>query len=802
MRRRGCRGNTFAQSHPNAVKLLSRLLLGLVLLAVVIAAAGFVFLRQSLPQLDGDAEAAALTAPVEIDRDSLGVVHIRAESRRDASFALGYVHAQDRLFQMDLLRRASAGELAALLGPDLVSTDSVLRPHLFRQRAAEVLAALPADHRAVVEAYAAGVNAGMEALGARPFEYAVLRQRPAPWQPEDSFLAAYAMFLDLQRDDLDDELDAFAKEAVLPPALVRFLDPGGDEWDAPLVGDSIVPPPPPPADSLGGWAPREAGDVAFESGYLAALVADAERVGSNNWAVAGSRTASGGALVANDMHLGLSLPHIWYRAAISVPDAEGTTQTTSGVTLPGAPLVVVGSNGHVAWAFTNSYGDYADLVRLVPDAGLTNVIATASGTAMVDTLYETIEVAGADPVRLAVPMTPWGPVLYRDGRGDQYAVQWGAHRAEAANLRLLDLEGARTLDEALDIANGAGIPAQNFVAGDREGRVAWTIAGQIPARQGHDGSRPVDSTDPNALWTGFLAPADVPRVVDPGDGLIWTANARVVDGEALDRIGDGGYASGARAKQIRDGLRALTRPATEADMFAIQLDDRALFLQRWYDLLVRTLDAAEPTEARRAALDRLAAWEGEANATSRGYGLVKRFRQSVGATLASALLADAQTVWSGATSLSEAAIWRLATEKPAHLLPADAESWDALLLDLADRAAAESPATWGDENTAAIAHPMADALPVVGRWLRMPAAPLDGDAWTPRVARSSFGASQRMVVTPGREDEGILHMPGGQSGHPLSAFWSAGHDAWVEGRPLPFLPGRAVHTLRLLPSAR
>ena len=215
----------------------------------------------------------------------------------------------------------------------------------------------------------------------------------------------------------------------------------------------------------------------------------------------------------------VSLPHIWYRAAISIPDAEGTTQTTSGVTLPGAPLVVVGSNGHVAWAFTNSYGDYADLVRLVPDAGLTNVIATASGTAMVDTLYETIEVAGADPVRLAVPMTPWGPVLYRDGRGDQYAVQWGAHRAEAANLRLLDLEGARTLDEALDIANGAGIPAQNFVAGDREGRVAWTIAGQIPARQGHDGSRPVDSTDPNALWTGFLAPADVPRVVDPGDGL-------------------------------------------------------------------------------------------------------------------------------------------------------------------------------------------------------------------------------------------------------------------------------------------
>ncbi|MEM1057316.1 MAG: penicillin acylase family protein [Bacteroidota bacterium] len=785
------------------MKILARVLLALLVVILLLVVSGYIYLRQSLPDLDGEIALGGLERAVEVERDSLGVVHIRAESRTDAARALGYVHAQERMFQMDLLRRASAGELAALLGADLVPTDSVLRPHLFRQRAMEIFEALPADHRAAVEAYAAGVNAGVAALGARPFEYALLRQKPVQWRPEDSFLVAFAMYLDLQRSDLDDELDVFAKEATLPPALVRFLDPGGDEWDAPLVGDPIAPVSPPPPDSLGGWQPGPSGTAgSFEAGYLSALRAEAERVGSNNWAVAGENTASGAALIANDMHLGLSLPHIWFRAAWTVPDASGQDQTMTGLTLPGAPVMIVGSNGHIAWGFTNSYGDYADLVRLVEEPGMPNLVQSDSGTVAVDTLREVIEVAGGEPVTLDIPMTPWGPVLYTDGRGDRYAVQWGAHRAEASNLGLMDLEGARSLAEALDIANEAGIPAQNFVAGDREGQIAWTLAGQIPDRAGRTGQRPVDSTDPEARWAGFLAPEDIPRIEDPKEGLIWTANNRLVDGDFLRLIGDGGYANGVRAFQIRDGLRAMDGPATPADMLAIQLDDRAVFFERWHTLLSDLLREAEPTDAREDALARLGDWEGEASVTSPGYGIVRRFRQTLGAHLASSLLADALTVWPRATSLPEAAIWRLASEQPVHLLPPDAESWDALLIATADEAIRESPATWGEENTAEIEHPMADVLPVLGRWLRMPADPLDGDAWTPRVSRSSFGASQRMAVAPGHEDQGYLHIPGGQSGHPLSPFWGAGHDAWVEGRPLPFLPGRPTHTLRLVPGSR
>ena len=381
---------------------------------------------------------------------------------------------------MDLLRRAASGELSALLGPTLLSADSVLRPHLFRERAQAAYAALPDDHRAILDAYASGVNAGTDALGARPFEYLVLRQAPEAWRPEDALLAAYAMTIDLQRADLDDELAVFARTEALPPALARFLDPGGDRWDAPLAGEAISAPPPPEADSLGGFLPTPVGESEITDGFLSALQRDALRVGSNNWAVSGARTESGAAMVANDMHLGISLPNIWFRASMTVTPEAGVARTVTGVTLPGTPLVIVGSNGSVAWGFTNSYGDYVDLVRLEMEPGMTNLVRTDTGTVELSTQRETLFVAGADSVLLDVEISPWGPVLLEDGRGDRYAVQWAAHRPEATNLRLIELEEATTLDEALDIANRSGIPAQNFVAGDSE----W------PHRLDHRGTNP------------------------------------------------------------------------------------------------------------------------------------------------------------------------------------------------------------------------------------------------------------------------------------------------------------------------
>lgn len=769
------------------------LIASVVLVALLILAVGGAtwFVRGSLPQLEGTRTLPGLAAEVTVERDAIGVPLITAGSREDAARALGFVHAQERFFQMDLLRRASSGELAALLGADLVDVDRAHRVHRFRTTAAEAVAALPPHHRAVLTAYAEGVNAGLDALRVRPWEYAVLGQRPEAWREEDSFLVAASMFLELQSSDLPREMERAAIEATLPEALAAFLYPGGDAWDAPLDGSVLPAPPVPTPDQLDGFrpGPPPADTVRTQDG---------PGLGSNAWAVAGSRSASGVALLAGDMHLGLRLPHIWYRAALAYP-AEGGTRRVVGVTLPGVPAVVVGSNGHVAWSFTNSYGDYFDTVRL--ELERPGIVRTADRLVPLDTLREVIRVAGADADTLDILMTPFGPVVGTDHAGESVALRWTAHHAEAFNLVLMDLEGVETVAEAAALGPRIGIPAQNMHLADATGSVGWTLAGRIPIRT-HDGQRPTTSTDPEAAWSGFRDAA--PQVLDPEDGLIWTANNRVVSGDDLAAIGLGPYSHGARAFQIRELLDG-AQGFREADMLAVQLDDRALVLQRWRDLLLETLDAAEPTETRRAVREAVAAWEGRATAEAVGYPVVRAFRNRVAAAALLPLTAPARAALGDTVIVeTEAPTWSLVTERPPHLLAEGVASWEALLLDAADEAARAcdgsfQTCTWGEANRLRMAHPFADVLPFVGGRLAMPEAEQPGDSRVPRVSGPSFGASQRLVVAPGREEDGFLHMPGGQAGHPFAPYWGAGHDDWLLGRPAPLLPGAPRWTLRLTP---
>lgn len=775
--------------------------LGLSLLILLLAAfgGGFLWLRASLPTLDGEERLTGLSASVTVERDSLGIPTITGDSRIDVTRALGFVHAQERFFQMDLLRRAGAGELAALLGPDLIDTDRSFRPHRFRARASTVLAQMDAADRTLVDAYTEGVNRGLEQLGGRPFEYLALRSEPLPWRPEDSVLVLYAMFIDLQRTDmLAHEWINVVRANSLPPALLRFLTPDGDRWDAPLLGDSMTPPPIPTPEDLEGYRVGDAYSPTRQP-------TDNPARGSNNWAVAGSLTAHGGAIVADDMHLTLRLPNIWYRASLVFSQANGMERRVTGATLPGAPAVVVGSNGALAWGFTNSYGDYGDLVRLVPDPSQDGYVRTHDASVPLDTLVERIEVAGGDPVTMDVIESPWGPVLHRDPDGTAYAFQWTAHHPDAVNFRLIAMETTDTVAEALDIANQSGIPAQNVMLGDRDGHIAWTIMGRLPRREGRDGQRPIASTDPDARWDGFLDPASYPRVIDPPEGRLWTANSRVVDGEDLAKIGLGPYIHGARAQQIRDGLRALQAPIDEADLYALQLDDRALFYTRWRDLLLTVLEQAPETPHRASMRTALADWSARADTADVGFRLARTFRYRTQQVLFPALQAGLDEQ---AQAEPEAALWQLVSHRPAHLLPPSYPSWEDLLLQLADRVALDADSdqdgdvdeyTWGAWHRSRVEHPMADAIPMFGASLRMPAFPVNGDTRMPNAMQQGFGPSQRMVVAPGREEDGIFQMPGGQAGHPLSPYWGAGHEDWAFGRPTPFLPGPTVWTLTLRP---
>ncbi len=784
---------------------LVRIAGGVAIVLVLLCGAAFLVLRASLPQIDGEFAVSGLEASASIDRDAEGIPVISAASRADLAFATGFAHAQDRFFQMDMIRRQAAGELSALVGNVALDVDKRLRFHRFRSRARAVLQSADARDRSLIDAYTGGVNAGIASLGARPFEYFVLGAQPEPWLPEDSVLVVYAMYMSLNDSRARKEMRRGLAHRVLPAEVYAWMYPQGTSWDAPLMGASRAASPIP---GPGMYSVRDVDDrapPANEKGRYPLR-------GSNNWAVSGALTATGHAIVSNDMHLGLDTPNIYYQARLRI---DGDIDVT-GVTLPGTPFIIAGSNSQVAWGFTNSYGDWTDAVVLRPGASA-NTYQTPEGDREFVTYREVIHVKGEAPVEYPVRETVWGPVLddveYPDG---ELAVSWIAHKAEGVNLRLVDLEKAATVEQALDIANSMAMPPQNFVSGDAAGNIGWTIAGRIPRKAGFDPMLPADWSASHG-WQGWLEPDEYPRILNPESGRIWTANARVTDGDALRVVGDGGYDLGARAQQIRDGLLA-RESFTPEDMLAIQYDDRALFLARWRELLLELLDESVTAgDSQLAEYRRLVEeWIPRAAPESVGYRLVRAFRLEVEKRVFHALMAPAREAYGEDVRLRrsnqfEGPLWSLVTARPLHMLPRDYANWDELLLAAvrqnidylhANYSGSLGERSWGEINTAAIRHPLSRSIPLVGHLLDMPADPLNGDLDMPKAQGPSFGASERFSVSPGDEENGLLHMPTGQSGHPLSAFYGRGHDDWVLGRPSPFLPGASLHSLTLVPATR
>lgn len=779
---------------------LKRLVWGTLVLIAALLAAAWLLLRGSLPPLDGEHTVPGLEAPVQVSRDALGVVTIEAASQADAMRALGLVHAQERYFEMDLMRRTAAGELAELFGPAALPLDQRMRVHRLRARTHVHLVQAAGARPPLLDAYVAGVNQGLSSLQVRPWAYLLLRQPPARWTAEDSLLTGLAMYADLQDPANQTELAMARIRSVVPPALYALLSHDGSEWDAPLFG------PPRGNAVLPGAEALDLRRQPAPSPARSAGPAEAEVKGSNNFAVAGALTADGRAILADDMHLGLRAPNLWFQVRLRYPDrqAPGGTVDVSGFSLPGLPAVVVGSNGQVAWGFTNSYIDNADFVHVPAHAP-----GTAHGIVSHD---ERIVVAGQPDSMLRVRETAWGPILHERPDGSGEALRWTAQLPGAIGLDLADMARAADLDDALRIADHAGIPAQNLLLADRHGRIAWRLIGARPDRAAACPPAGGAAAVPAQCAPWPIRSDASPALVDPANHRLWTANGRVLDGPALAVAGNGGYDLGARGGQIRDGLLARER-FDEKDLLAIQLDDRALFLQRWWVLLRQVLEHSDdPGLKRLEAASRH--WEGRASADAVSYRLARGFRGMVLERVSAGLLAPARQrlgdqYLEPRLAQFEGVLWPLVSQRPAHLLPPPYASWDALLADAARGLdadlAAQGPAlaerSWGERNTAAICHPVSRALPAVARrWLCMPADGLPGDRDMPRVQGPAFGASQRMVVSPGHEADGIIQMPGGQSGHPLSPFWGAGHQDWVNGTPTPFLPGTTVHTLRLLPT--
>jgi len=780
---------------------------GLILL--LIASAGLL-LYGSLPQYAGESHLSGLGAPVTVERDALGSVTITGRSRIDITRALGFVHAQERFFEMDLMRRQAAGELAAIFGEGALALDMESRQYRMRARARQIFEQLPEDQRHLLAAYRAGVNAGLHALMVRPYPYLLTRTQPVEWFEEDTLLVIFSMFVTLNESSSRRELGLSFLRAKLPDTLFHFLTASGGPWDAPLAGEPFEWPPLPPADDFD----LSTRDVPLLAG---AQIFEESMPGSNNFAVAGDLAAftDGAALVANDMHLTLRVPNLWFRTRlITLPDNRHLAQQAdiTGITLPGVPAIVIGSNRHIAWSFTNSYGDFTDWVRITLDPDDRSRYLGASGWQSVQTFSETIHVRNAPAKVISVRETEWGPIVARDHDGAPLAIVWTAFQPGGVNLNLVELEHAQTADEAAVIAQQTGMPAQNFIVGDKQGNILWTIAGRIPLRSGNfDPRLPADWSTPGTGWLGWLNPAEYPLIRNPDSGRLWTANTRTVNADTLPIIGDGGYDLGARSKQIRNNLFAREQ-FTVDDLFAIQLDHRAIFFMHWHALLLDTLKYSGQTGTSRQLKQVLKNWDGRAAADSVAYRIVRGFRHEVIRAILAALTVDVRQTHPAfqppRLNQAEHAIWRILEERPAHLLPANYSNWDDFLSHCVTqtmKALQQQPGditarTWGEDNAAHIRHPLSRHLPKwLAHYLDMPADPLPGDVHMPRIQTPDFGASQRSVVAPGKEEDGYFDMPGGQSGHPLSPYYGSGHASWVSDKPTPFMPGKAEHAFTLVP---
>ncbi len=788
------------------MKWLRRILYGLGALAALVAiigVGGYLWLRTSLPQTTGTIAAPGLGGAVEIARDRDGIVTIRAQSEADAFHALGFAHAQDRLFQMELMRRIGAGRLSEIVGADTLDVDKFMRIlGLYRLAEAEA-EALPDDMRATVAAYAAGVNAFLETRrGALPPEFLLMRHRPEPWRPADSLVWGKVMALQLS-GNWSQELLRYRLSGKLSPERLNEL------WWAPANDELGVP-----------QAERPDGGADLAPALPEAL---RERGASNSFVVAGSRSASGKPLLANDPHLGLQNPIQWYLARLETP-----TLTLAGATAPGVPMLIIGHNGHVAWTFTTTHSDTQDLFLETLQPGDPARYLGPAGPLAFETRAETIKVAGADDVVLTVRQSRHGPIVSDapslawsdDERA--LALAWPAlEEDDATAAALYRINRARSADELLAVIEGFHSPMQNVVYADTGGDIGFIAAGRMPIRKqlSGGGEMPAPGWTGTYDWAGFLPFGTLPQIADPEVGWIATANNDIRPAGYAHFLG-ARWEEPFRYRRIAELIAAAPKHTTES-LAAIQLDGESEAARGFVAAMLDRIEAA-PDEPAASAAARLilrtwdfrvsrdqpaplivTAWLGELNDAVLGDELGEDLRDYArGDPFEVVALVAAGSAWCDDVGTAETescaaqvnGTWRTAIDKLANAYGPDPGNW-----------------RWGDAHRARFPHPLFDRIPVLRDLLHDPIA-TDGDNFTvnratPRLDFESVvypdvhGAGLRAVFDLADLDRSRFIIAGGQSGNPLSKHYGDQVERWRDGQYLE-INGADDETLTLVPSAR
>jgi penicillin G amidase len=718
---------------------------------VAVLAAVYWFVWRPLPQRSGTIQS-GVAAPVTVTFDQLGEPHIRAASMEDALFAQGYVTAQDRLFQMDALRRFSSGELAEVLGPSLIESDKESRRLRLRRTAEQGYLQLPAEDRAAFGAYTRGVNAYISThLDNLPIEFTMVGYQPRPWSAIDSMLICLHMFRDLTTT-YRTELIKSDMLAGGDTAKVNFLFP-------PRSGSEIQP-------------------------------------GSNAWVVAGSHTASGKPLLSNDMHLEYSLPGIWYMAHLQAPGLN-----VAGVSIPGAPGITVGHNDRIAWGITNLQFDVQDLyIEKLDDRSGRYVFRNQIVQAQTE--RELIRVKGQKPVELVTYVTRHGPVLIAEGNS-RLALRWTAYEPGVVQYPVLDIDRAQNWQQFTTALHRWGGPGSNFVYADVDGNIGYQAAGKLPRRSGFNGDVPVDGASGNFEWDGMIPFEELPSSYNPPGGIIATSNQNPFPPNFPYPV-NGNFAPPDRSTQVRDRLSARNGWRAE-DMIGVQTDVYSGFAKFLAGQLIASYEKRQRHSPELdTAVALLKKWNGQMEKSQAAPFIVALAYLQVRTALADNASPGKAPHYEAA--MAPAIIRKLLTERPAGWF----RDYDEMLLrafidamDEGRRMQGRDPNRWlyGKYMQLTITNPVIHKVPIVGKYFDIGPVPMSGSATTVKQTSFKLAPSMRMDADLGDWNRSLLNVQIGQSGQILSGHYRDQWKNYYDGRSYPMQFGNveAKSTLEFRP---
>ena len=797
----------------------------IVILAAFVALAGYLYwrARRTEPQRDGAVHLAGLSAPAEIVRDEYGVAHIRAANIADLYLAEGYAMAQDRLWQMDFLRRLAEGRLAAIFGPVALPMDrQTLKLGLPRIAAREARQMDPLNRR-LLAAFSQGINDYMRRQSGRlPLEFRLLGYRPGPWRARDSLAIAAQMYRTLSMTYSDElEREIFARK--VSPAALAVLFPAGSPWDLPPARQSMpgvtgLPAMararrlPPPGRGSESRARRAAAELAALAALLHALPQAPPSVanvgaGSNNWVLGPTRVSTGKPVLANDPHLRYQVPGLFWAVTLSAPDLHA-----AGAAIAGAPGIIIGHNRHIAWGMTNVGADVQDLYQ---EQIRGRQVLTPRGWRPVRVLRYRIAVKGRPAVAFQVRLTPRGPIVARDPVTHQpLALAWSLY--SPGSLRgefgvFLQLEQAKNWEEfRAALARFPG-PAQNFVYADTAGNIGYQCAARIPIRRTGRGRTPVPGADARYGWKGWIPFSQLPRVYDPANQILVTANGRITPRGYPYPIANHWYGP-FRTQRIYQLLTSRPR-WTPGGMSAVQMDTVSLPARFIARALVRAgrHDPAAVTPAMRPALRRLAHFDGDMSRDRVAPTLAEltqaAFVRRVVAAQAGAELAK-RYHWKSAAVLARE--WL--TERPRAWLPPAyrKNGWNALLLACLRSVVGDSQLTgrrwrWGRHAMLYVPQLVYSHIPLLSGYADLGPVELNGSADTINRTTGTVGPCLRFVADLADWDRSKLTLFAGENGEPFGGHYRDQFPHYLSGNPVPLWFSRAavtrhaVHQLRLLP---